>query len=196
MRDLEKLGYSSEARQMLEEERKRLKEKLEKTEEYVNKINTKDNGEELKEIKVGEEVFIPTLNMKAIVLSRPDAKGEIQVQAGIMKINVNAKELRASRGVSSQKNILKRKVNLNMNSVSTTVDIRGLDAEEAIYTVDKYLDDAYVAGLKEVTIIHGKGTGILRQTIGEMLKKHTHVKSCRLGEYGEGGSGVTIAELK
>ena len=196
MRDLEKLGYSSEARQMLEEERKRLKEKLEKTEEYVNKINTKDNGEELKEIKVGEEVFIPTLNMKAIVLSRPDAKGEIQVQAGIMKINVNAKELRASRGVSSQKNILKRKVNLNMNSVSTSVDIRGLDAEEAIYTVDKYLDDAYVAGLKEVTIIHGKGTGILRQTIGEMLKKHTHVKSCRLGEYGEGGSGVTIAELK
>lgn len=196
MRELEKMGYSSDARQMLEEERKKLKEKLEKTEESVNKMTIKDDGEELKEIKVGEEVFIPELNMKAIILSMPDAKGEIQVQAGIMKINVNVKGLRAAKDTPSKKNIAKRESKLNMNSVSTSIDIRGLDSEEAIYTVDKYLDDAYVVGLKEVTIIHGKGTGVLRQTIGQMLKKHPHVKDCRLGEYGEGGSGVTIAELK
>jgi len=71
-----------------------------------------------------------------------------------------------------------------------------MDSEEAVFTVDKYLDDAYRAGLHEVTIIHGKGTGILRQAINDMLKRHPHVKSYRLGNYGEGGTGVTVAELK
>ena len=71
-----------------------------------------------------------------------------------------------------------------------------MDAEEAIYNVDKYLDEAYLAGLNEVTIIHGKGTGVLRKAVGDLLKGHAHVKSFRLGEYSEGGSGATIATLK
>lgn len=91
---------------------------------------------------------------------------------------------------------MKREANLNLRSVATSVDLRGMDSIEAAYITDKYLDDAYVAGLKEVTIIHGKGTGILRSSITNMLKSHSHVKNYRIGEYGEGGTGVTIVELK
>lgn len=196
MRELEKMGYSSDARQMLEEERRKLKEKLEKAEEKANKVK-EDNGEELKDVKEGQEVFLPSLNQKVIVLSKPDNKGEVQVQAGIMKISVKLKDLRASKGASKEeKKIAKREAKLNLRSVPSSVDLRGMDSMEAVYTADKYLDDAYMGGLAEVSIIHGKGTGVLRNTINDMLKRHSHVKRYRLGEYGEGGTGVTVVELK
>ncbi|MBI6874626.1 endonuclease MutS2 [Clostridium aciditolerans] len=196
MRELEKMGYSSDARQMLEEERRKLKEKLEKAEEKANKVK-EDNGEELKDVKEGQEVFLPSLNQKVIVLSKPDNKGEVQVQAGIMKISVKLKDLRASKGASKEeKKIAKREAKLNLRSVPSSVDLRGMDSMEAVYTADKYLDDAYMGGLAEVSIIHGKGTGVLRNAINDMLKRHSHVKRYRLGEYGEGGTGVTVVELK
>jgi DNA mismatch repair protein MutS2 len=196
MRELERLGYSSESRQKLEEERKRLKERLENTEDRINKTE-KAQGQELSEVKVGQEVLLPSLNQKVIVLSLPDNKGEVQVQAGIMKISVKLKDLRAAGTGSEAKNkIKKREVNLNLRAVASSVDLRGMDSEEAIYTADKYLDEAYLAGLKEVSLIHGKGTGVLRKAITDMLRSHSHVKSCRIGEYGEGGSGVTVVELK
>ncbi|MDP4143913.1 MAG: endonuclease MutS2 [Bacillota bacterium] len=196
IRELERMGYSSEARQKLEEQRRKLKENLDKAEENANKKD--DTGEELKAVKIGEEVFIPSLNQKGIVLSKPDSKGEVQIQAGIMKISVKLKDLRAAKQTSSSeaKKIKKREAKLNLKSVSSSVNLRGMDSEEAVYTVDKYLDDAYVAGLSEVTIIHGKGTGALRSAITDMLKRHKHVKAYRLGNYGEGGTGVTVAELK
>lgn len=195
IRDLEKMGYSSEARAMLEEERKKLKDKLEKAEEAVNKPAA-DEGEKLTDVKPGEDVYLPSLNQKVIVLSTPDSKGEVQVQAGIMKVNVKLKDLRKTKASGDKKVVKKREARLNLRSVESSLDLRGMDAEEAIYTTDKYLDDAYLGGLKEVTIIHGKGTGVLRQSISDMLKRHPHVKNHRLGEYGEGGSGVTVAELK
>jgi len=196
MRELERLGYSSDARQKLEEERKRLKARLENVEDSMSKANDED-GEALKDVKEGQEVFLPSLNQKVIVLSKPDNKGEVQVQAGIMKISVKLKDLRLSKLTKDEKKeIKKREVSLNLKAVSSSVDLRGMDSEEAIYTTDKYLDDAYRAGLHEVTIVHGKGTGILRQAINEMLRKHPHVKSYRLGAYGEGGTGVTMVELK
>jgi DNA mismatch repair protein MutS2 len=196
MRELERLGYSSEARQKLEDERKRLKARLEKVEDSMN--NTKDEeGEGLTEVKEGQEVFLPSLNQKVIVVSKPDSKGEVQVQAGIMKVNVKVKDLRASKlSQEEKKKINRREVNLNLKSVPTSIDLRGMDAEEAVYNTDKYLDDAYRAGLSEVTIVHGKGTGILRQAINDMLKKHPHAAGYRLGNYGEGGTGVTMVALK
>ena len=198
MRELEKLGYSSEARQQLEEERVKIKNKLESLDKHVEK-NKEELGEKLKTVNEGQEVFLPSLNQKVIIISKPDNKGEVQVQAGIMKINVKVDDLRVSRVTEEDKKrakINKREMKLNLRSVSTSVDLRGMDAEEAIYTVDKYLDEAYLGGLKEITIIHGKGTGVLRNTITDMLKRHSHVKTYRLGNYGEGGSGVTVAELK
>ncbi|MGH4140143.1 endonuclease MutS2 [Clostridium sp.] len=198
MRELEKLGYPSEARQMLEQERTKIKDKLESLDKHVQK-NEEELGEKLKNVKEGEEVYLPSLNQKVIVISKPDSRGEVQVQAGIMKINVKVDDLRKSKITQEEKKkakINRRELKLNLKNVPTSVDLRGMDAQEAIYTVDKYLDEAYVAGLKEVTIIHGKGTGVLRNTITDMLKRHGHAKAYRLGNYGEGGSGVTMVELK
>ena len=116
-----------------------------------------------------------------------------------MKINVKVKDLaEVSSTEDSKQNKVraKREVKLNMRSTSSSVDLRGMDGQEAEYTVDKYLDEAYLAGLSEVSIIHGKGTGILRKVINDLLKAHPHVKTYRLGEYGEGGNGVTIVQLK
>lgn len=196
IREMERLGYSSNARKSLEEERKRLLNSIDKTEEKLD-IKAQPQGKELAMVKPGEEAFIPSLNQKVIILSEPDNKGEVQVQAGIMKINVKLKDLREVKGENKeQKRTIKREVKLNLASTPTSIDLRGMDSEEALFSVDKYLDDAYRAGLVEVTIIHGKGTGVLRQAINDMLKRHSHVKSYRLGEYGEGGSGVTVAILK
>lgn len=194
MRELETLGYSSDARNKLEEHRKKLKGKLEALDSRIT--IPKEDGEELKKVKIGQEVFLPSLNQKVVVLTLPDNKGEVQVQAGIMKINAKLKDLRASRITKEDKVIKKREARLNLKSVATSVDLRGMDSEEAIFTVDGYLDNAFLAGIKEVTVIHGKGTGVLRQSIGDMLKRHSHVKTYRLGEYGEGGAGVTVVQLK
>jgi DNA mismatch repair protein MutS2 len=198
MRELEKLGYSSDARQKLEEERVKIKNKLESLDIQGEK-STEELGEKLKTVNLGQEVYLPSLNQKVIVISKPDSKGEVQVQAGIIKINVKVDDLRKSKVTEEDKKkakIIKREMKLNLRNVSTSVDLRGMDSQEAIYTVDKYLDDAYLGGLKEITIIHGKGTGVLRTAITDMLKRHAHAKTSRLGDYGEGGSGVTMVELK
>lgn len=195
MRELEKLGIATGGRQRLEEERKKLKANLEAQEKGIH--NMKENqGEVITKVTLGMEAFLPSLNQQVIIISMPDNRGEVQVEAGIMKINVKLKDLRKTKVTKSEKVRKKREVKLNLSSVESRVDLRGLDAEEACYKADKYLDDAYLANLGEVTIVHGKGTGVLRKAINDMLKRHTHVKSYRLGAYGEGGDGVTMVELK
>ncbi|AEB75661.1 endonuclease MutS2 [Clostridium botulinum] len=195
IRELERMGYSSDVRKLLEENRKKLKEKLEKTEEKLNK--PKEIGEPIDKVAEGDEVYLPKFDTKVMVLTNPDSKGDVQVQAGIMKIKVNIKDLRKTKETKIEKRQRKkREVSLNLKSVASSVDLRGMDSQEAVYTADKYLDDACMGGLSEVTIIHGKGTGILRNSINDMLKRHPHVKSYRLGNYGEGGNGVTVVELK
>ena len=115
-----------------------------------------------------------------------------------MKVNVNIKNLKRIKGEeesksqSSTKDIIKSKV----SNIKTEIDLRGMTLDEAFLDVDKYLDDAYIANLKQVTIIHGKGTGVLREGIQQLLRGHRHVKSSRLGDMGEGGTGVTVVELK
>lgn len=195
MRELENMGLGTGARAKLEIERKKLKESLEEKEKSLIK-ERENKGEVLKNIKPGIEAFLPSLNQKVIIISGPDSKGMVQVEAGIMKINVKADELRTSKETKEIKAKKRREVKLNMKQVESRVDLRGLDAQEAVYKTDKYLDEAYLSNLGEVTVVHGKGTGVLRSTINTMLKRHPHVKSYRLGEYGEGGDGVTIVELK
>ena len=196
MRELERLGVSSEARRALEKERGKLRDKISTAEQSLQK-NLEDNkGEELTEVYPGMEAMLPRINQKVIILSEPDNKGEVQVEAGIMKINVKLKELRKVKETKQEKKIRKREAKLNLKQVSSSVDLRGMDSIEATMVADKYLDDAAIAGLGEVTLVHGKGTGVLRSAIADMLRKHPHVKKHRLGVYGEGGNGVTIVELK
>lgn len=196
MREMERLGITSDARRRLEEERSKLRDKINNTESFLQKKVNDNKGEAIDNITLGMEAMLPSLNQKVIILSRPDAKGMVQVQAGIMKINVKAEELRKIKQTKEEKKIKKREAKLNVKVVPTSIDLRGMDSEEACYAADKYLDDAYVGGLGEVTLVHGKGTGVLRKAINEMLRKHPHVKSHRLGEYGEGGTGVTVVILK
>ena len=118
------------------------------------------------------------------------------VQAGIMKLSVNKKDLVVLKEDKKQRKFEKREARLNLRSVSTSCDVRGSDALEAERAVDYYLDEASMAGLLEVTIIHGMGTGILKEHLWDMFRHHPHVKKYRLGEYGEGGKGVTIVTLK
>ena len=195
MRELEKLGIAQGGRARLEEERKKLKDSLEKKEASIYK-EKESKGELIEKVTLGMDAYLPSLNQNVIIISMPDSKGEVQVEAGIMKINVKLKDLRKLNNKTTKKEKKKRELNLNLKSVDSRIDLRGMDSEEACYKVDKYLDEAYIANLGEVTIVHGKGTGVLRKAINDMLKRHPHVKSYRLGEYGEGGDGVTIAILK
>ena len=196
MRELEKLGITSEARRELEKQRGKLRDKISDAQMALHKKVEDEKGEELTEVYEGMEAMLPRINQKVIILSMPDRKGEVLVEAGIMKINVKLKELRKAKVSKQEKKIQKRESKLNLRVVPTSVDLRGLDSIDAIMTTDKYLDDAAIGGLREVTVVHGKGTGVLRDEIGKMLKRHPHVKNHRLGVYGEGGNGVTIVELK
>lgn len=154
-------------------------------------------GEAPRQLRPGEEVFLPKFNQKGYVLSPPGPTGEVQVQVGIMKVNVPLKDLRLAekpapnKGQSKTASVLLDKA----KEISSELDLRGLYAEEALLQVEKYLDDAYLAGLSKVYLIHGKGTGSLRTAIHRELNGDRRVKSLRLGEQGEGGYGVTVVEL-
>ncbi|MGL4772151.1 MAG: endonuclease MutS2, partial [Clostridium sp.] len=195
MRELEKLGIANGGRARLEEERKKLKDSLEDKQKALMASKSED-GELIDEVELGMDAFLPSLNQKVVVISLPDNRGEVQVEAGIMKISVKLKDLRRVQGQAVKKEKKKREVKLNLRTVDSRCDLRGLDGEEACYRADKYLDEAYLGNLGECTLVHGKGTGVLRKAINDMLKRHPHVKNYRLGVYGEGGDGVTIVELK
>lgn len=172
---------------------------LRATETAVNEkeaIKKEDNTKPPKTVRAGDTVNIVTLDQKATVLSAPDSKGEVMVQAGVMKLNVKLKDIRlieekkASAPTSG-------KVGLGAGKqVGFELDVRGMLVDEANIMVDRYLDDAYNAGLSEVNIIHGKGTGALRAGVQAFLKRHPLVKGYRMGSYGEGDAGVTVVTLK
>ncbi len=177
----------------------RLREKIGNVQENISQnILNKKNSNPPKKLKVGDNVLILNLNQKGMVITEPDDKGNLMVQAGIMKITVNITDLQRTKGDDENKVIASTKgmIKAKSRNIKNELDLRGKNLEEAMLDVDKYLDDVYISGLNEVTIIHGKGTGILREGISQLLKRHRHVKSYRLGKYGEGGTGVTVVELK
>ncbi|MCG9968144.1 endonuclease MutS2 [Pelotomaculum terephthalicicum JT] len=144
----------------------------------------------------GEEVYLPKFNQHGVVLTPPGPEGEVQVQVGIIKINVPLNELRRVEKNRPGGQSETARVALNKaQEISFELDLRGLYAEDALFEVEKYLDDAFLAGLAKVRLIHGKGTGALRMAIHKHLNGHRRVKSFRLGEQGEGGFGVTVVDL-
>lgn len=151
-----------------------------------------------KTLKVGDEVEILNLKTRGVVLSAPDAKGEVQLQAGIVKLKAHISQLRLVKEepAKKQKSSFHAETGAMTRTVPMECDVRGMALDEAIPVVDQYLDEAVLASLTEVSIIHGKGTGVLRSGIQQHLRRHPHVKSFRLGVYGEGESGVTVVTLK
>jgi DNA mismatch repair protein MutS2 len=149
-----------------------------------------------KSVAPGDSVHILSIGAEGTVLSKPDDRGQVQVQAGIMKINVPLKNLRLVKSEKQEKGAIRRNIDMSARHVPLELDVRGQLLEEAIENVDKYLDDAYLASRKEISVIHGKGTGALRAGLQEHLRRHPHVESFRLGKFGEGEGGVTVIKLK
>ncbi len=148
-------------------------------------------------LKVGEQVRINSLNQVGHVIQFSSSGDEVQVQAGIMKVNVKLSDLERVKEVKKY-GAPKSTVSAGKSksaTISPELDLRGLTVEEALISVDKYIDDAFLSSLAQVLIIHGKGTGALRDAIREQLKNHPQVKAFRLGDPSEGGSGVTAVEL-
>ncbi len=147
-------------------------------------------------LKIGDSVKLAGLNTKATVLSLPDKNGRVTVQAGAVKMRVNSDRLSKSNGEKKKPMAVVVNKAYSSGPASLSCDVRGLSLEEAILETDRYLDDSMLKGLKEVSIVHGKGGGVLRAGIQEHLKKLKYVDKFRLGRYGEGEDGVTIVTLK
>lgn len=183
--------------------RSSLKQKEESIDKKIARVSKpkKTYADPPKNLKPGTTVKIIDMNQEASVLKEPDKNGNVRVQAGIIKMDVHITNLRRVEESSSKELAQKyarstRAFESKAKNVSTEVDVRGQNLEEAWMNVEKFLDDCYLAGISPISVIHGKGTGVLRKGLQEYMRKHRYVKSCRNGKYGEGEDGVTIVELK
>lgn len=198
IRNIRDSAPMKEAMERAEQVRASLREQSEKLRGSAQSAPAK-RGKPLKNVKPGDEVMILSLGQAATVLSAPDKSGRVQVQAGIMKMKIPLTDLAAgekqkkeqSKGVSTHAVAAGR-----TKTAKTELDVRGMMLEEALAAVDKYLDEAVMSSLNTVTIIHGKGTGVLRAGIGDYLKRHPLVAEYRLGRYGEGENGVTVVTFR
>lgn len=199
LRGLSDEAEEKEKNRKIEESRTKLRNRLDDVAGNLTFQNLQGGGIiSPKHLRIGDSVIILSLNQKGNVGSLPDQNGNLLVQAGIMKINVNVNNLRMDKEnkEKERRTDAERIVGTKVQSIKTSIDLRGQMLEEALLNTDKYLDDAYISGLKEITVIHGKGTGVLRDGIKQFLKGHNHVRNFRDGAYGEGGIGVTVVELR
>jgi DNA mismatch repair protein MutS2 len=205
IRDINKLGASADMKE-LEKKRQNVRTKINEKNSKLALNKPQDNrkitkGIDSKKLKKGDMVKIVSMNVKGIVNSLPDAKGNLFIQCGIMRVQSNVNDLVFAEEETVTTPVLKRtstgsiKMSKSM-SVSTEINLLGKTVDEAIAELDKYLDDAYIAHLPSVRIVHGKGTGALRNAVHMHLKKMKNVSEYRLGEYGEGDAGVTIVTFK
>ncbi len=203
MRNFHKFGKANISASEMERERERLRKKMESTRSGMIKEPAKPKKEyKPSDFKLGESVKVLSMNINGTVASLPDNKGNLTVQMGILRSQVNISDLEI---IDEKPAYLKKttraggkgKIKMSKSlSVSTEINLLGKTVDEAIAELDKYLDDASLAHLSSVCIVHGKGTGALRKGIHQYLRRQKHVRSFRLGEFGEGDAGVTIAELK
>lgn len=181
----------------VEEMRKRLMDGIDRTRESV--IRTEVTNEFAPEhLLIGDSVRVLSINQEGSVVTLPNDKGELTVQVGLMKMNVNLKQLALVSKKKKDEKVFNKVREFSAKSafISPEIDVRGNNTEEAIAIIDKYLDDAAISSLSQVRIIHGKGTGALRRGLHEHFKGHPHVKKFEDAAYNEGGSGATVIVLK
>lgn len=207
IRKYNKLGKESDASKKMEQERAKLREKMSGLEKDMGIKASKKPKKELtaKDLRIGDSVKVLSMNLKGTVSTLPDARGNLAVQMGILRSQVNIKDLekledepvsyKAKPSSGSRTGGSKVKM-AKSYSISAEINLIGMTSDEAIVELDKYLDDAYLAHLSPVRIVHGKGSGVLRKAVHQYLRRQKHVASYRLGEYGEGDAGVTIVEFK
>lgn len=203
MRNFHKFGKANISAAEMEKERERLRKKMAKTRSGMTPEPAKPKKQyKPSDFKLGESVKVLSMNLTGSVVSLPDAKGNLDVQMGILRSKVNISDLEI---IDEKPNYLQKtakrtgkgKIKMNKSlTVATEINLLGKTVDEAVAELDKYLDDASLAHLSSVRIVHGKGTGALRQGIHKYLKRQKHVKSFQLGAFGEGDAGVTIAELR
>lgn len=197
-RDSARLGQKMDAA------RKAVREHLKENEDQFNPVVRKEEPDDgtyvlPRPLKKGDEVTVRSLGTKATVLDPPDKNGNVQVQAGILRTRVPLSEIRlvTEKETAPQKNTRNEGVTVNRaSSFRSEIDLRGMTGEEAWLEVDKYLDGASLSGMHTLYLIHGKGTGALRNALWKFLKGDKRVASFRIGKYGEGDGGVTVVELK
>ncbi len=202
IRDMNKLAAGGGNAKAMEAKRSAVREKLGKVSSGLTLGgNGKKNRLKPGDIKPGDSVMVRSMGIKGIVSSPPDSKGNVQVQMGILKSRVALSDLELLDEEVIKTPILKKtgagKIKMSKSAtVSTSINLIGKTVDEAIPEMEKYLDDAYLAHLSQVTIIHGRGTGALRNAVHQRLRKMKNIKSFRLGTFGEGETGVTIVEFK
>ena len=172
-------------------------EKINHNQSIKNDINSNISNEPL---MLGEEVKVLSLNENGFIQTLPDKNGNVQVKIGILKVNASINDIIRIENIidkSKEKTSYSKSTFIKSDKLySNKIDVRGYNTEDAIYEIDKFLDDSFIANLNEVTIVHGKGTGILRNNITDFLKKHKLVKSFSFGKLNEGGDGATVVKLK
>lgn len=196
IRQMNSIYSTSDSIKDLNNLRNTLNEKV-KNLNSVNTKNIKDNPLSPSDLSKGTKVIINTLNQKGIVVGQVK-NNKVQVQVGNTKLNIDITNLSLDNSKNEEKKTQKSSStsHLKQKMISNEVNVIGLNVDEAIYIIDKYLDDCFLTSLNTIRIVHGKGTGKLRQGIHTFLKKHPHVKSFRLGTFGEGEMGVTVVEFK
>ena len=202
IRNFNKYGQAQAPMSQMEKERSKVRDKMSEKEKKLSmKAPKQENHKVPKKLRIGDSVKVLSMNLKGTVHTLPNAKGDLYVQMGILRSLVNIKDLvlideDTSPATKKYSGSGSGKIKMSKSaSVSTEINLIGLTVDEAIARLDKYLDDAYLAHLPSVRIVHGKGTGALRNGVQAHLKSLKYVKSYRLGEAGEGGAGVTIAVL-
>ena len=205
IRNFNKYGKANAPMSEMEKERTRLRDKMNASQKKLadQKKNAVPNHKVPKKLQIGDTVKVISMNLKGTVHTLPNAKGDLYVQMGILRSLVNINDLILIDEDSPMMSGAKAnktgagKIRMSKSAtISPEINLIGKTTDEAIALLDKYLDDAYLSHLGSVRIVHGKGTGALRNAVHTYLKRQKHVKSYHLGEYGEGDAGVTIAEFK
>lgn len=203
IRNFHKYGQGSAPMSQMEKERTNIRQKLSEKEKQLatQKKQTTTNHKVPKNLRIGDSVKVLSMNLKGTVHTLPNAKGDLFVQMGILRSQVNINDLvlidEDTTSFAKKYGSGRSKIKMSKSaSISTEINLIGLTTDEAIAKLDKYLDDAYIAHLPSVRIVHGKGTGALRAAVTAHLKRLNSIKSFHLGEFGEGDAGVTIAEFK